>query len=102
MKTKSSFSFGWRLGVNGCEEGQFRFPTGADFYQKTGMLAVCDSTNHRIQLFDGHSGENGKRGEFEFVTAFGSQGDEDGQFQEPYDLRIDQNNGNIIVSSYPF
>ena len=51
---------------------------------------VCDSENHRISIFT-------KEGEF--VTSFGSQGHEQGQFNYPVHLHITED-GDMLISDY--
>jgi DNA-binding beta-propeller fold protein YncE len=72
------FSFG--------KEGQFVNPTGVTC-DHGGNIVVCDSSNHRIQIFS-------KEGEF--IRSFGSKGEEEGEFRWPKGVTCDHD-GNIIV-----
>jgi len=57
---------------------------------KAGHLLVCDSGNHRIQLFE----LCGK-----FVTKFGTKGNEIGEFNTPVSTAV-LNDGRIVVSDF--
>ena len=55
---------------------------------KAGHLLVCDSENHRIQVFD----LSGK-----FVAKFGSKGSGMGEFIEPVSVAV-LSDGKIVVT----
>ena len=55
---------------------------------KAGHLMVCDSLNHRIQVFD----LSGK-----FVAKFGSKGSGMGEFIEPVSVAV-LSDGKIVVT----
>lgn len=55
---------------------------------KSGHLLVCDSWNHRIQVFD----LNGK-----FVYKFGAKGENLGEFNLPSAIAV-LSNGRVVVS----
>lgn len=50
-------------------------------FDTNGLLFVTDSGNHRVQLFD----KNGT-----FITKWGSEGSEDGQFSKPESIDVDR------------
>ena len=60
-------------GSKGCGEGQFNRPNGLCFAQDN-HLYVCDSDNHRIQVFDQ---------DLEFCRTFGEMGTDSGCFLWP-------------------
>lgn len=68
------------VGMNGGGEAQFHFPKGLAF-NDSGHLLVCDSGNHRVQVFDVHEG-------FKFIREFGQKGNGDGQFTSPLDITV--------------
>ena len=57
---------------------------------KAGHLMVCDSFNHRIQVFD----LSGK-----FVAKFGTKGSEMGEFNIPVSAAV-LSDGKIVVSDF--
>ncbi len=80
------------FGDSGTGTGQFQWPAGvATWGQACGSnncrFLVSDSGNNRIQIFD----ENAA-----FLSAFGTVGSGNGQFNNPQGLAIDRN-GNVIV-----
>jgi len=77
------------VGCRGSEEGQFMFPQGLGLTED-GKLLVCDSGNHRVQVFD-------MMDDFNFVFQFGQRGDHDGLFSEPLDAAVNRA-GEILVS----
>ena len=70
-------------GTQGDKEGQFDFPNGIRL-SKDKEIYVCDSDNHRIQVFDQ---------DLKFLRILGSQ---EGCFNTPNDLDFDET-GNIYV-----
>jgi len=54
----------------------------------SGNVYVADEYNHRIQKFDANGA---------FLTAWGSQGSGDGQFQYPFGVATD-GSGNVYVA----
>jgi DNA-binding beta-propeller fold protein YncE len=56
----------------------------------SGAVAVADSGNHRIQVFD----ENGT-----VILKFGCYGDGDGEFQQPMTITAD-GNGHLLVTDF--
>ena len=73
----------------GSNNSEFTGPTLIKFYND--KLYVCDSANHRIQIFDTS---------LNFISKFGSEGTGNGKFIAPYDLAINPSNGRIHVVSY--
>jgi DNA-binding beta-propeller fold protein YncE len=82
-------------GESGSGEGQFDFTTegwagydhGAIAFAPDGGFYVADPGNHRIQRFGPDRG---------FLSAWGSEGREDGQFVTPIDLVVD-GQGRVVV-----
>jgi DNA-binding beta-propeller fold protein YncE len=77
------------FGAFGQGEGQFQFPKGVGITE-SGQLLVCDSGNHRVQMFDLHDN-------CRFVHAWGTQGAGDGQFISPLAVTTNRT-GQILVS----
>ena len=75
-------------GVSGTADGQFNRPR-AIMQHSDGNIYVADRTNHRIQIFDGDTGQ--------YVGKFGSAGTGNGQLRLPSDI-IQHTNGNIYVT----
>lgn len=73
-------------GTRGAGPGQFNFPNGIRL-SKDNELYVCDSENHRIQIFDK---------DLNFIRILGQRGSADGYFNWPADLDFDEG-GNIYV-----
>lgn len=57
---------------------------------KAGHLMVCDTLNHRIQVFD----VSGK-----FITKFGTKGSRIGELNEPVSVAV-LSDGKIVVSDF--
>jgi hypothetical protein len=72
-----------RIGRRGSGIGEFAYPQGLALLQDTSLeqcrLFVCDTLNHRIQVFDGRGVP---------VGAFGQYGRGPGQFAAPADVAI--------------
>lgn len=82
------------FGGKGVGGGQFLFPKGLTM-DEDGKLLVCDSGNHRVQIFDMNNN-------MEFVKCLGTPGvqgmeNENGQFFSPLDIACDCD-GNILVA----
>ena len=84
--SKPKFVIG-RFGSKSDANGLFRCPIDLTSNSK-GQILVCDSFNHRIQIFK----QDGT-----FIKSFGSKGNEPGQFRYPIGITID-NQDNIYVS----
>lgn len=67
----------------------FHFPKGVCFAEN-GHLYVCDSGNHRVQVFDSLD-------DFKFVREFGKHGEGEGEFKNPLDAAVNSD-GEILVS----
>ena len=86
-------------GTPGSGEGEFDFTTigwggydqGAIAFAPDGAFYVADPGNHRIQKFGPDRG---------FLTAWGSEGREPGQFNTPIDLVVDGQGRVYVVDSY--
>jgi sugar lactone lactonase YvrE len=81
----------FRIGARGKGDGQLNIPLGAAVLPD-GNLAVLDSGNFRIQIFNG----DGK-----YVRSFGGVGTELGRFSRPRSIASD-NEGNIYVADGNF
>jgi len=80
-----------RVGSAGSGPGQMQFPKGVTFAEN-GHILVCDSGNHRVQVFDSLNGCN-------FVHEFGSQGTGEGQFESPLDVVITSDEEILVADS---
>ena len=76
----------------GNADGLFRNPRGLVFDHHRGLLLVVDSYNHRVQVFSCDDDEG-----FSFVSKFGKQGDQPGQFLSPWDIAIDHDHDHILI-----
>ena len=66
--------FIYTFGKKGVNDGELNKPRYLSV-SKDGLLMVCDSYNHRVQVFELPSGK--------FVTKFGCKGSERGEFRNP-------------------
>jgi len=75
----------------GNADGLFYVPVDLAFDHHRGLLLVSDCYNHRVQVFscddDGCS----------FVSKFGKEGDQPGQFEHPFGLAIDHDHDRILI-----
>jgi len=76
----------------GNADGQFYFPVRLAFDHRRGLLLVADSWNHRVQVFS--CDDDG----FSFVSKFGEQGDQPGQFKKPGGIAIDHDHDRILIT----
>ncbi len=76
------------LGSKGSHNGQFHGPRGLAI-DSSGNILVCDSGNHRVQMFD-------DRGVH--VLTIGSEGVADGLFKKPHGVAFDHVRKRIVVS----
>ena len=81
--------FLYKFGKYGKGDGELNQPRGLSF-NNLGHLMVCDSENHRVQVFD----TSGK-----FVTKFGTKGNKKGQFNKPINAVV-LSDGRIVVSDF--
>lgn len=72
----------------------------SDLYKPLGIaglrpfeVAVCDSGNHRIQVFSLLPGEEGK-----FLRQWGSKGSDDGQFDGPEGIAFSEKRQEVVVT----
>ena len=77
--------FSSKFGKQGNKDGEFNKPRYLSV-NKQGLLMVCDSFNHRVQVLRG-----------KFVTKFGSEGSERGEFKYPVST-ASLSDGRIVVS----
>ena len=78
------------IGTKGMRPAQLNRPEHLCFSDEHSQLSVCDSLNHRIQVFTP---------EGELIRAFGSQGQDILQFKEPTGICLDKN-GALLISDY--
>ena len=77
----------FKFGKKGNKEGELNSPRYLSV-NREGHLMVCDSGNHRVQVFE----LSGK-----FVTHFGTEGGGNGQFDYPVST-ANLSDGRIVVS----
>ena len=75
-----------KFGKKGNKDREFNYPCYLSV-NKEGLLMVCDSKNHKVQVFE----LSGK-----FVTKFGGLGSERGQFKYP-NSTANLSDGRIVV-----
>ena len=80
------------IGKKGKGNGEFNKPLCLSV-NKAGHLMVCDSMNHRVQVFE-LSERSGK-----FVTKFGTKGEGKGEFNIPISTAV-LSDGRIVVSDF--
>ena len=68
--------------------GTFSMPSDVAV-DRSGQIYVSDTRNHRVQIFD----NNGN-----YVSSFGKEGIENGQFLYPQDVAVNDTTGNIHVT----
>ncbi|KPA14954.1 NHL repeat containing protein [Candidatus Magnetomorum sp. HK-1] len=76
--------FSYTFGKPGIKDGELNLPTGIDI-DSSGNIYICDSENHRVQVFS-------SSGAFQYSIGTGSSGDQAGQFDTPAMLCLDDNN----------
>ena len=69
----------------------FNFCRSLAFDPHRGLLFVIDTYNHRVLVFSCDDGGS-------FVSEFGEQGDQPGQFQSPRDIAIDHDHDHILIT----
>jgi len=72
-------------------DGQLNFPFGGVAFDGEGNLVVCDSQNHRIQVFRYSDGMH--------LRSIGREGAGNGQFDTPWGIAFD-GAGHIVVSEF--
>ena len=78
-----------RIGGCGSGDGQFHHPRSLLLSQSE-LLFVCDSYNHRIQVFQNDS----------FFYSFGKQGEDPGSFIFPFGLALSGNEDRLFVTDH--
>jgi DNA-binding beta-propeller fold protein YncE len=68
---------------------QLQQPNSATVLPMSGEVAVTDTGNNRVVMFDGASGK--------FVRSFGKQGTEDGQFERPIAIVADAHDNCVVL-----
>jgi len=76
----------------GDADGQFHYPLGLVFDHHRGLLLVVDCSNHRVQVFSCDDDDGS------FVSKFGEEGNQPGQFYHPIDLAIDHDHDRILIT----
>ena len=87
QKVTMSGQFISQFGSKGTAESQFNCPHGLAL-SRSELLFVCDSDNHRIQVF---------RNE-QFSYTFGQYGKEPGYFNHPRDLTLNSNEDQLFIT----
>ena len=77
------------VGGKGTEPGFFNWPNGVRI-NKRREVYVCDTNNHRVQVFDIN---------LNLLRIFGEKGYGPGQFSEPYNLVFDEDENIYVVES---
>jgi len=78
----------------GAADGQFAISYGVAFDHHRGLLFAADSENHRVQVFSYDDDGDGAL----FVSKFGEQGDQPGQFVNPDGIAIDRDHDRILIA----
>jgi len=76
----------------GDADGLFDYPSGLVFDHHRDLLLVTDNDNNRVQVFSCDDGDDGS-----FVSKFGEQGSQPGQFKLPCGIAIDHDHDCILV-----
>jgi len=76
----------------GDTDGVFSWAVNLAFDIYRGLLFVVDTNNHRVQVFS--CDDEG----FSFVSKFGEEGDQPGQFKNPDDIAIDHDHDRILIT----
>jgi len=79
----------------GTADGLFDCPRGMAFDHHRGLLLVVDCGNNRVQVFSCDDDDGGS-----FVSKFGEEGDEPGQFYHPYGIAIDHDHDRILITDW--
>jgi len=88
QKFKLNGKFIFQFGSKGTAKSHFQCPYGLAFSQSE-LLFVCDSNNHRIQVFQ----------DKQFSYCFGQNGTEPGSFNNPIDLTLNSEGQMFITDS---
>ena len=87
QKFTMSGQFVSQFGSRGIAKGQFDYPFGS-VLSRSELLFVCDSSNHRIQVF---------RNE-QFSYTFGQYGKKPGYFNFPRDVTLNSNEDQLFIT----
>ena len=79
----------------GDADGEFNDPLGLVFDHHRGLLLVADCSNDRVQVFSCDGDDD-----CSFVSKFGEQGDQPGQFRCPWGIAIDHDHDRMLVTDY--
>jgi len=79
----------------GNADGLFYCPAGLAFDHHRGLLLVSDSGNHRVQVFSCDDDDRGS-----FVSKFGEEGSQPGQFDYPWGLAIDHDHDRMLIVDF--
>ena len=80
----------------GDADGQFDYLSGLVFDHHRGLLLVADYENHRVQVFSCDDDDDGGS----FVSKFGEQGNQPGQFNNPDGIAIDHDHDRILITDH--
>ena len=95
------YSFVSKWDSEGSGDGQLSRPHSIDIDSNSGHVYVADSGNNRVQKFTtDKEGANVQKfsNNGMFVTRWGSEGNEDGQFADPEDIAVDSKTGNVYIT----
>ena len=81
---------------HGIADGRFYFPVGLAFEHHRGLLLVVDSLNNRAQVFSCDDDDDAGS----FVSKFGENGGQAGQFLGPCGIAIDHDHDRILVTDH--
>lgn len=76
------------FGMKGSEPGKLNWPRGIGWLASTGDIVVCDSGNHRLEIFDARGN---------FLKEIGRYGVDAGEFDSPSGVAVNRF-GQIVVS----
>ena len=85
------------FGSSGSSDGRFNSPSGLAIDTDNDFLYVADKDNHRIQIMT-TVGDNSLDA-LTFSDEFGANGSDDGEFNKPTDLAINNNEQLYVVDS---
>ncbi|KRX40354.1 RING finger protein nhl-1 [Trichinella sp. T9] len=80
-----------KFGEKGDSLGQFNWPRGIALSSNGREVIVCDSSNHRLQVFDLHG---------HFLRSYGKYGNGSGEFDSPAGVAVNHCNQLIVSDRY--